>query len=217
VSEILNDMTRAALDSYVTELYAQEDDTLKWIQAEAERNEMPAISVRPFEGRLLQFLVYASGAMKVVEIGTLAGYSGTWIARALPAGGKLHTLERSDKHAGVAQASFQRAGVSDRVEIILGPALESLEKLSSKGPFDLVFIDANKDSYPEYLKWAVANLRPGGMVAAHNAFRSGAILTKETEDDRIMDEFNRSLANHPQLESTILAVGDGMAVGVKKR
>lgn len=207
---------RLQLDHYITHLYAQEDDILRWIQQEASRHELPQISLKPFEGRLMQFLVSLAGAKKVVEIGTLAGYSGVWIARALPPDGKLYTLERSSKHAQVARASFRQAGLADRVDVIEGEARESLRKLSANGPFDLVFIDADKASYPDYLAWAIDNLRPGGVVAAHNAFRGGSILAPESDDDHAMLAFNRAIAEHPQLDGMILAIGDGMAVGIKK-
>jgi caffeoyl-CoA O-methyltransferase len=204
------------LDEYVTDLFAREDEALAWIKAETSRHDMPAINLRSFEGRLLQILMYALGARKVVEIGTLAGYSAVWIARALPPGGKLYTLEKSGKHAQVARASFERAGVADRVELLEGAAQDSLRKLAANGPFDLVFIDADKGSYVNYLTWAVENLRPGGMVAAHNAFRNGGVLTPQNDDDRTIQSFNAALAKDTRLESTILAIGDGMAVGIKK-
>lgn len=216
MADNLNDMQRARLDDYVSALYVQEDEALRWIQAEAQRQEFPAISVRPFEGRLLQFLVRLSGARRVVEIGALAGYSGVWLARALPSDGRLYTLERNARHAALARQSFQRAGVSERVELLEGAALDSLATLAARGPFDLVFIDADKASYPAYLEWAAHNLRVGGLVAAHNAFRSGQVLDPQSDDDRIMDEFNRALAQHPRFDGMILAIGDGMAVGVKR-
>jgi caffeoyl-CoA O-methyltransferase len=209
-------MTANILDQYVTQLFVHEDDVLGWIQAEADRNDLPRISLQPHEGRLLQFLALAVGAKKAVEIGALAGYSGTWLGRALPTDGKLYTLEKSSKHAAVARASFERAGLSGKVELLEGDALDSLKKIEAHGPFDLVFIDADKAGYPHYLAWAVENLRPGGLVAAHNAFRHGAVLAPQNDDDRGMDAFNRALATHSQLESTILAIGDGMAVGIKK-
>jgi caffeoyl-CoA O-methyltransferase len=176
---------------------------------------MPQISLAPQEGRLLQFLVKAAGAHKIVEIGTLAGYSGTWLARALPADGKLYTLEVSSKHAAVARANFERAGLSQRVELLEGPALESLKKITAHGPFDLVFIDADKGTYPQYLEWAIENLRVGGIVTAHNAFRGGRVIAPASDDDREMHNFNRALAVNPRLFSTIFAIGDGMAAGVK--
>lgn len=214
----MSNVTRSysSLDDYVIDLFAPEDDALQWVQAETAKHDLPAISIRPFEGRLLQFLLKAVNARKVVEIGALGGYSGVWMARALPADGKLHTLEKSSKHAKVARASFARAGLGDKVELMEGAANDLLPKLVTKGPFDFVFIDADKGGYPAYLAWAVDNLRSGGMVAAHNAFRGGAVIAPEGEDDRAMDAFNRSLADHPRLESMILGIGDGMAVGIKK-
>lgn len=204
------------LDQYVTDLFAREDEVLARIRAETARQQMPAINLKPFEGRLLQFLIYALAARKVVEIGTLAGYSGVWIARALPPGGKLYTLEKSSKHAEVARASFERAGLADRVELLEGAAQDWLPKLAAKGPFDLVFIDADKGGYPGYLAWAIDNLRLGGMVAAHNAFRNGKVLAPQSDDDQMIQAFNRALADDTRLESMILAIGDGMAVGIKK-
>jgi caffeoyl-CoA O-methyltransferase len=106
--------------------------------------------------------------------------------------------------------------LNSKVELLEGDAQDSLKKLASKAPFDLIFIDADKPGYPAYLAWSVENLRPGGMVAAHNAFRNGRVLAPESDDDRAMDTFNRALAAEPRLESFILAIGDGMAVGVKK-
>lgn len=204
------------LDQYVTDLFAREDEVLAWIKAETSRHDLPAINLRPFEGRLLQVLMAALGARKVVEIGTLAGYSAVWMARALPPGGKLYTLEKSSKHAQIARASFERAGVTDRIELMEGAAQDRLPELTAKGPFDLVFIDADKGGYMHYLAWAVENLRPGGMVAAHNAFRHGGVLSPQNEDDRIIHSFNAALAADSRLEGAILAIGDGMAVGIKK-
>lgn len=205
-----------AFNQYVTEIFAAEDDALQWIQEETRRNNMPQISLSPQEGRLLQFLVRSVGARKAVEIGTLAGYSGTWLARALPEDGRLITLEMDSKHARVARANFERAGVSGKVELIEGPALSSLKNIQDRGPFDFVFIDADKGGYPRYLEWAISTLRFGGMVAAHNAFRGGGVINPGNDDDRGMHHFNRSIAEDKRLFSTILAIGDGMAVGIKQ-
>jgi caffeoyl-CoA O-methyltransferase len=212
----MDEQTRTKLDQYIVDLFAPEDEVLRWIPAEAARNDMPAISIRALEGRLLQFLVLTVGARKAVEIGTLAGYSGVWIARALPADGKLYTLEQSPKHARVARASFQRAGLGAKVELLEGAALVSLQKLSKSGPFDFIFIDADKTGYVNYLSWAVEHLRPGGILAGHNALRHGRIVAPETDDDRGMQAFNVALANDRCLESFIIGIGDGLAVGIKK-
>ena len=208
---------KAARDAYVSELFAQEDEVLAWIQAETRRHNMPQISLSAQEGRLLQWLAQVVGARQIVEIGTLAGYSGTWLARALPEDGILYTLEVSSLHARVARASFARGGLTARVQLLEGPALESLQEVSAHAPFDLIFIDADKEGYPQYLAWALEYLRVGGVIASHNAFRGGKVLAPETADDGGMDQFNRALAAEPRLTSTIFAIGDGMAVGIKLR
>jgi len=212
----MSDNQNALIEQYITDLFAPEDDVLKWIRAESERNGLPTIHVQPSDGRLLQMLIYAINARLVVEIGTLGGYSGTWIARALPPDGKLYTLEKSSKHAQVARASFARAGVSNKVELREGTAADWLEKLRDQGPFDFVFIDADKASYPIYLAWAVDNLRLGGIIAAHNALREGRVLSPESDDDRSIRAFNQALATDSRLDSMIFAIGDGTAVGIKK-
>jgi caffeoyl-CoA O-methyltransferase len=208
---------REKLNHYVTDLFAQEDDVLRWIQGEAAKNDMPSISIQPFEGRMLQWLIKLLNARNVVEIGTLAGYSAVWMARALPPNGKLYTLEKSSKHTRIARESFIRAGVTDQVELLEGSAMDSLRALSQRAPFDLVFIDADKAGYQDYLAWAVEHLRVGGVVAAHNAFRGGRVIAPQSDDDRAMHKFNRALAEHKRLDSTILSIGDGMAVGIKLR
>ena len=216
MADTLNDSLRAQLDTYVSETFVTEGDILQSIQSGSARNELPAISVRAFEGRLLQMLVYIAGAKKIVEIGTLAGYSAVWLARALPADGKLYTLEKSTKHAAIARANFDHAGLSARVELLEGDAQDSLKKLAPLNPFDMVFIDADRPHYRDYLNWAAENLRPGGLVAAHNAFRSGRVLSPENDDDRFVREFNSALAQDPRFEAFVVAVGDGLAVGVRK-
>jgi caffeoyl-CoA O-methyltransferase len=213
----MSENNREAIHQYVNDLFAPEDDVLAWISTETARNGLPTIGVQPFEGRLLQWLIQVIDARKVVEIGTLAGYSGVWMARALPADGQLITLEASSKHAQVARASFERAGVSDRVELIEGDAHASMEMIRGRGPFDMVFIDADKVSYPHYLVWAVDNVRAGGLVAAHNALRPmRAGLDSESADNRGVATFNQQLAADERLESLLLPVGDGMAVGIKR-
>lgn len=212
----MNEELRSQIDAYINSLFAREDEALQWIQQNAAANDLPAISVRPFEGRLLQFLLHAIGAKKVVEIGTLAGYSGAWIARALPADGALYTLERSSKHAAIARQSFARAGVAERVHLLEGDALVNLAKLTPHGPFDFVFIDADKTSTPRYLDWAERNLRAGGIVAVHNALRQGRIVAPETDDDRAMVAVNQTLAAHPAFETTLIGVGDGLLAAIKR-
>ena len=202
------------INPYVASLFVQEDEVLKQIGRAAEH--LPNISVQPYEGHLLSMLVRLTGAKKIVEIGTLAGYSGTWMARALPADGHLWTLDKNPDHIAVASQSFLRAGVQDLVTILEGDASESLTSLSSRGPFDLVFIDADKPSYPFYLDWAGKNLRSGGVMLAHNALRNGAVLQPNDETSQAMAQFNQQLAGDARFDSFVFTIGDGMAVGVKK-
>ncbi|HYO89194.1 MAG TPA: O-methyltransferase [Candidatus Limnocylindrales bacterium] len=206
---------RDRLDAYVTDLFALEDDVLRWIQQQADERGLPVMSVKPFEGRLLQFLIQAVGARKVVEIGALAGYSGVWMARALPADGELYTVEREPAHAALTRESFARAGFSGRAHVLEGDALVMLAKLSSHAPFDFVFIDADKLSSPRYFDWAERNLRPGGMVAIHNAYRRGAVLDPKTEDDHAVDDMNRILAARPGFSPHLIGVGDGLLVAIR--
>lgn len=201
---------------YIGELFVQEDEVLREIRAENDRQGLPAIGVMPYDGYLLGWLTRLIKAKTAVELGTLGGYSGTWIARHLPEDGHLYTLELEPHHAAVAQANFARAGLTDKVTLIHGPALENLTTLVEKGPFDLVFIDADKTHYPDYLTWAVENLRPGGLVAAHNAFRRGGAIEPKLEGDEELQVFNQMLAADPRLDSMIIPLGDGMAVGVKR-
>jgi caffeoyl-CoA O-methyltransferase len=205
-----------ALENYVRGTFAAEDETLSTIRAEIPRRGLPEISVRPEEGRFLQFLVAATGARLAVEIGTLGGYSGVCIARGLPPGGKLITLEMSDEHAAVAADHFTMAGVADKVDLRIGDAHQLLEGLAYEGPFDFMFIDADKLGYPTYLDWAEANLRPRGVVTAHNAFRHGAIADPENDDPRVIAtrQFNERLANDGHFVSSVFPAGDGIAMAV---
>lgn len=205
------------ISKYVNETFVPQDKTLQHTLEDSLRQGLPQISIRPEEGRFLQVLVRACGTMKAVEIGTLGGYSGIWIARGLAPGGKLITLEKEPRHAEVARAHFVAAGVSERVEIRVGDAHALLEPLKAQGPFDFVFIDAEKPGYVDYIDWALENLRLGGMVAAHNAFRKGSVagLGEEDEYTATMQAFNRRVAAEPRLLSTIYPAGDGTVIAVK--
>lgn len=204
---------------YVEALLEPEDDVLREIRERSVREGLPAIAVGPFDGRHLEVLARMAGARRIVEIGTLGGYSGTCLARALPPDGVLHTFEREALHARVAAESFRRAGVAERVRLHVGPALERLAEVAHEGPFDLVFIDADKSAYPDYLAWAALNLRLGGSVVADNVFRRAAFpLPGDPPEARLgILAFNEALARSGRFRTTFLPLEDGFAVGVKVR
>jgi caffeoyl-CoA O-methyltransferase len=208
-------MAERTVDDYINELFAQEDRVLRHIQEETLRRGMPQISIDPYEGRLLQFLAQMVQAKRIVEIGTLAGYSGTWLARALPDDGMLFTVEASARHASIAREHFEFGGLSKKVHVRQGEALAVLPKLSVYKPFDMVFVDADKANYPAYLQWAVENLRPGGIITAHNALRGGRVLDPQTEVEQWMADFNEQIAHHPLLSSFVMDIGDGLAVAIR--
>jgi len=201
---------------YITDQFARPDPVLQQVLTAIPARGLPAITIKPEEGRFLQFLVRANGARRVVEIGTLGGYSGIWLARGLPAGGRLITLEKEPKHAEVAREHFALAGLTAQVDVRLGDANTLLPALAAEGPFDFCFIDADKLGYGAYLDWALANIHPGGLIAAHNAFRGGAVLntTDQSPDIVYMRQFNQRFASEPRLLSTIYPAGDGLLVGV---
>ena len=206
------------LSQYITDIFAVEDSALKLAWEDTRKKGLPAISVRAEEGRFLQFLVRASHASKAVEIGTLGGFSGIWIARGLNPGGKLLSLEVEPRHAQVAREHIAAAGLQDTIEVRVGDAHQQLVGLTKEGPFDFVFIDADKPGYPSYFDWALNNLRLGGVIAAHNAFRGGDILRNHHPDgdgSDLMDTFNRHVAQESRVISTIYPAGDGMLVAVK--
>jgi len=205
------------LREYILSLFVKQDEALAFAWEDTPQKGLPAISVKPDEGRFLQLLVRICGAVKAVEIGTLGGYSGIWIARGLPAGGKLLTLEKEPYHAEIAREHFKRAGVEDQVEIRVGDAHKLLGEISGEGPVDFVFIDAEKPGYETYFEWAIEHVRVGGVIAAHNAFRGGSVLEKDSTDEstQAIRAFNRRIASEPRVMSTIYPAGDGTLIAVK--
>ncbi len=174
----------AEVDGYLHGLLAPHDDALRAALAASDAAGLPAIAVSPGEGKLLHLLALAVGARRILEIGTLGGYSAIWMARALPADGRLVTLEFEPRHAEVARANLARAGLADRCEVRLGRALDLLPRLEAEGagPFDLAFIDADKPSNPEYFAWALRLARPGGLIVVDNVVREGAVLDAGSGD-----------------------------------
>ncbi len=204
-----------ATEAYLRTRYWQEDDLLRALREDLERRG-PAIQVSAETGRLLATLVAAVGARRVLEVGTLFGYSGVWLSRALPPDGVLDTLELSDVHADAAEEWFARAGVADRVTVRRGPALSTLATLV--GPYDVAFLDAAKVEYPDYARHAARLLRPGGVLLADNAIWSGrpADLAATDEDTEGIRRFHDAMAADPAWASTVLPVGDGVALCVRR-
>ncbi len=206
-----------ALSQYIVELYVDETDAQRQISEKTTTQGLPQIDLRAEEGWMLMFLTRLIQAKQVVEIGTLAGYSATWIARGLPDDGKLITLELDPKHANIARENLDANGVSHKVDILVGDATQNLKTLN--GPFDLVFIDADKEGYEVYLDWAINHVRKGGLITAHNAFQQGNIVAKVPDPHRAngakhIDAFNRRVAADKRLLSTIIPVGDGLVAAM---
>lgn len=180
--------TWAAVDDYIVASLFGADPVLDAVLAANHDQGLPAIDVSPAQGKLLSLLARMQGAKKILEIGTLGGYSTIWMARALPVGGKIVTLELDPHHAKVARSNFERAGVSERVELRVGPALQSLAVLGAEnaGPFDLIFIDADKPSNPHYLSWALRLSRPGTVIICDNVIRDGAVLDEDDHDANVV-------------------------------
>ena len=206
------------IDDYVAGLFAPPDETLEEALREAEREGLPSINVSATEGKLLQMLVGISGARRVLEIGTLGGYSAIHFARALPEEGTLISLELDEHHAEVARRNVERAGLSAKVEVRVGDARQSLERLleNEEGPFDLIFIDADKEGYPEYLAWALRLSRPGTLILGDNAIREGSVIDPDDSSSHAMREFNEKLAEDPRLSAIVLPLIreriDGLAI-----
>jgi len=203
------------LARYLTRVFKPEDPALREARERSLKAGLPEIQVGPLDALHLEVLARASGARKAVEIGTLGGYSGIALARAVGKEGRLHTFELDPKHAEVARESFRKAGVLDRVTIHVGPALDRLPDCEEDGPFDLVFIDADKESYPAYLSWAAEHLRVGGVVLGDNAFAFGEIVDGRGAGPVAMREFNEELAQGGRFRATMIPTGEGLALGVK--
>ena len=173
-----------AVDKYFDEMLIPHDSALDDALAAASAENLPAIQVSSVQGKLLHLLARIMSARNILEIGTLGGYSTIWMARALPEGGRIITLEADPKHAEVAQKNFARAGVENKVELRLGKALDTLPKVAAdgRGPFDMFFIDANKSDMPEYFEWSLKLARKGSVIIADNVVREGAVLDGKSKD-----------------------------------
>lgn len=214
-----------SVDQYINNLLAVEDAALEATVLSIYDHGIPQISVSPNQGKFLQVLAYMCSAKKILEVGTLAGYSTIWLARALPEGGKLVTIEYDPLHARVAGENIERAELAEKVDIRVGKAIDVLPDLLSEqaGPFDLIFIDADKPPYPEYYEWALKLSRPGTIIVADNVIRAGQVLDPDHTDERVqgVQRLNELLSKDDRVHATILqTVGakehDGMAIMVVK-
>lgn len=200
---------------YAEDLFVHEDAVLKAIKEDIRHRGMPEIFVPPMIGALLHWLVQVHRPMRVLEIGALGGYSGVWLARGLPPGAHLVSLELNPEYAEVAHANLTRAGLGDRVEYRVGPALSSLKSLHQEGArFDFFFIDADKDNYPQYLEWALTLANPGALITADNALQNERVLSPDHDEPstKAMRQFNQIAAEHPRLRALLIPLGDGLLV-----
>ena len=209
------------IDAFIGARFVRADSALDAALEASKAAGLPEINVAPNQGKLLMLLAQAMGARRILEVGTLGGYSTIWLARGLAPGGSLVTLEANPDYAKVAGANLARAGVADRVEIRVGRALDTLPQLAADGagPFDLVFIDADKPPTAEYFQWALKLSRPGGVIIVDNVVREGAILDADSEDRMVQGirRFFDAVAAEPRVDATVIqTVGgkghDGMAI-----
>ena len=214
-----------AVDHYIGDLLVQHDPALDAALEASTAAGLPAIQVSPPQGKMLHLLALGFGARNILEVGTLGGYSTIWLARALPANGRLITLEADPKHAEVARANIAHAGLAGVVELRLGRAQETLPKLAAekREPFDFIFIDADKTGYPEYFTWALKLSRPGSVIIADNVVRKGAVIDGGSSDADVQGvrRFYELVAREPRVSATaIQTVGskgyDGFALAVVK-
>jgi predicted O-methyltransferase YrrM len=225
----MDDDLWTAVDGYIAERLLAPDPVLDAALAAGEAAGLPRIAITPNQGKLLELLARIHGASSILELGTLGGYSTIWLARGLARGGHLVTLERDPRYAEVARANISSAGLADSVQVRVGPALETLPELHGEGlgPFDMIFIDADKQNYPGYLEWSLRLSRVGTLIVGDNVVRAGAILDPRAEDPDFGDggiaagvrRFYEMLAAEPRISATaIQTVGakghDGFALGL---
>lgn len=214
-----------AVERYIEALFAPSDPVLDAALQSASEARLPQIQISATHGKLLHVLARLCGARRILELGTLAGYSTIWLGRALPEDGRLISLEADPVHAEIARRNLSAAGLSNRVEVVVGKALETLPQLAerSEAPFDMVFIDADKENYPAYLDWSLRLTRPGGLIVADNVIRAGKVLDPANHDSSAQGahDFNATLAADPRAEAIVLQqVGlkghDGLALAIVK-
>lgn len=196
----------SAVDEYLAQQLLSEDEVLTQILANNRRAGLPEIDVSPMQGQLLALLVRMTHAKRILEIGTLGAYSTVWMARELPSDGELLTLEFDALHAAIARENIEFAGLTRQVKVKEGPALETLESLGERPPFDLIFIDADKPNNPNYLKWALHYSRPGTLIIGDNVVRDGEVTNPSSTDDRVQGvrKFIEMIGDNPRLTATAM-------------
>jgi caffeoyl-CoA O-methyltransferase len=215
---------------YVENLFAPEDDCLKQIRERLVNADRWGVNISAREGRILQILMKLSGVRRVVELGTLFGYSAVWMARALPeplasegavSESRLYTIERDHECVRMAKKAFASCDVERKITLLEGEAKDCLAQIEKFGPFDMVFIDANKSAYVEYLEWASSNVRRGGLIVADNVLLGGGVVFDEkpaqlsTRQWEAMRSFNSTLADKSRFESVILPTSEGLSVSIR--
>jgi len=210
-----------AIDRYLTDALLPPDEALEAALAASDAGGLPAIAVAPNQGRMLELFARSIGARRILEIGTLGGYSTIWLGRALPSDGRLISLEFDPHHAEVARNNILHAGLADRVEVRVGRAVDNLPGLEAEGagPFDMVFIDADKPSNPDYFAWAMKLTRPGSLIIVDNVVRAGAVANAASSDPNVLGvrKMNEMIAAEPRVLATaVQTVGskghDGFAM-----
>lgn len=208
-------------EKYVNEVFGLQDPELERIRGELEARRVEFMSISAAEGRILQFLVRGFGIRKIVEIGTLFGYSALCMAKVLPEDGRVYALEKNPENVAIARELLSQSEAGRKIRLVEGDARQSLSAIETEGPFDLVFIDADKAAYPDYLDWAELNVRRGGLIIGDNTFLFGALWGEsrdsENSERRIqaMREFNRRLADPAKFNSTLIPTFEGMTVAQK--
>ncbi|MFI4873122.1 MAG: O-methyltransferase [Phycisphaerales bacterium JB061] len=195
----------SAVDGYIEALFHEHDPILEAALKASDEAGLPEIQISPSQGRYIYLLAKLIGARRILEIGTLGGYSTIWLARALPSGGRLVSLESEKKHADVARRNIAHAKLDDKVEVRVGTALKTLPEFQGQALFDMVFIDADKNNYPGYLDWALKLTRPGGLILADNVVRAGNVIDINSDDPNVLGvrEFNEKLSKDPRVEAVI--------------
>jgi caffeoyl-CoA O-methyltransferase len=202
------------LYQYILNTFVEEDEILKSVVRKTAEKNFPLIQISPELGKFLQMLIIMIHAKRVLEIGTLAGYSTIWMARGLPADGRLITLEVDKEHAKVSIENFKKAKLENKIQLIEGDAVKSLDQLSNE-KFDFAFLDADKVKYPVYFDKVISMMNQGGIIAADNALRKGEIISKTPDDEVLATRIlNEKMARHPKITSLLIPISDGLALGV---